>query len=84
MRKPVAIDMGKSGCLAKWVIKRALHLDVCHKVHIGKHGNLCGLKGDIAKIARHVVELSEAAERELGLAASPEEAAARGYLVSLA
>ena len=84
MRKPMAIDMGKAGCLAKWVLARALCLDTCHRVRLVPNGTLVGLKGDISKIARHVVALSKEAEHELGLAASPEEAAARGYLASLA
>ena len=84
MRKPVTIDMKRAGCLAKWVKERALYLDICHRVSVAWDGSLVGLKGDVAKIASYVVELSEAAERELGLAASPEEAAARGYLASLA
>lgn len=84
MRKPVRIDMQRAGCLAKWVKERALYLDTCHRVSVARDGSLVGLKGDIAKIASHVVALSEAAEVELGLAASPEEAAALGYLASLA
>jgi hypothetical protein len=65
MRKPIVINLNQCGPLRRTVMATARTLKYDGKIISTKDGNLCGLKGDVATLAKEIVEASKLASIEL-------------------